>query len=86
MTTLNVELPDPLMEMLGQLEQPPERAVLEMIVFELHRRALLSGGRGAELLGLDRREFIRRADALGIPYFNYDEAEAAKEIAASREL
>jgi hypothetical protein len=46
-----------------------------MIVFELCRRSLISSGKAALLLGLERLDFIRRASDLGIPYFGLTEDE-----------
>jgi predicted HTH domain antitoxin len=57
-----------------------------MIVFELYRRGLISSGRAAELLGIPRLEFIRRASELGIPYFRFTEDEWQAKVAESKRV
>jgi predicted HTH domain antitoxin len=54
-----------------------------LIVLELYREGTLSSGRGAELLGVSREEFIRHASARGIPYFQLRGDELRREIADS---
>jgi predicted HTH domain antitoxin len=46
----------------------------------LYRRGTISGGRAAELLGMDRYDFIRYAAKLGIPYFAMTEEEWNAEV------
>lgn len=55
-------------------------------MFELYRRGLISSGRAAELLGIPRLEFIRRASELGIPYFRFSEDEWQAEVAESKRV
>jgi predicted HTH domain antitoxin len=86
MSIINLELDDDVVDLLRQDDQPLDQAALELIVMDLHRRGMLSGGRAAELLGMDRLAFIRRADELGIPYFNYSREDWEAEIAASEKV
>lgn len=58
----------------------------ELAVLELYRRRAISSGRAAELLEMQRGEFVRYASRLGIPYLELDEVEADREVAAAREL
>jgi predicted HTH domain antitoxin len=51
----------------------------ELIIFELYRRKRISDGKAAELLGVPKLEFLRRASELGIPYFDLDEQEFDRE-------
>ena len=84
MSTVQLELDDDLVAAIGEDGQPLERAALELIALELYRRGSISSGRAAEVLGLQRLEFLRRAAALDIPYFRFTEDEWAAEVAASR--
>jgi predicted HTH domain antitoxin len=79
-----LDLGEDLSGFLETLGQPVGETAREMIVFELYRRSLVSSGKAAELLGVPRLEFIRRASALGIPYFRFTEDEWQAEIAESK--
>jgi predicted HTH domain antitoxin len=50
------------------------------MVMELYWRGAVSRGRSAELLGMPLADFLDRAAALGIPYFDYTEEEWAEEL------
>lgn len=83
---VTVRLDDDLAAILDNAEEPIERVALEMIVLELYRRGTVSSGKAAELLGVPRYEFIQRASALGIPYFNItpEDLDAEVEVIRSR--
>jgi len=72
---MTLQIEDDLSPFFAEPERRPEQAVRELIVIELFRRRLISGGRGAELLGMPRLEFIGRAAELGIPYFDMSREE-----------
>ena len=86
MSTITLELEDILIKLLKQLDQPVERAAKELIVLELYRRALLSTGKAAEILGMPLLDFIQHSGRLGIPYFRLSDDELEAEIRASRNL
>jgi predicted HTH domain antitoxin len=85
MSTVRVDLDEDLVAVLRELDEPLEQAARELIVVELYRRATISEGKAAELLGMSRLEFIRYAAQLGIPYFRMTEAELDAELARHRE-
>ncbi len=60
--------------------------VKELAVLELYRRHLVSGGKAAELLGMERFEFIRYASRLGIPFMDMSPEEMADEAALIQTL
>ena len=68
MSTVNLNLDDGLVGILGELQQPIEKAATELIVLELYRMGKLSSGRASALLGMSRLDFIQHASDLGIPY------------------
>lgn len=70
MATVTLDLSNDVIAALNQLDQPLERSALELIVVELFRRGLVSGGKAATILGMTRLGFVQYADQLGIPYFN----------------
>ena len=70
MSTVQLELEEDLVTLLGRLNQPIPAAAKELIVVELYRRGTISSGKAAQLLAMSRWEFLQHASSLGIPYFN----------------
>lgn len=86
MSTVKIEIDEPLAALLHQTNQPVQQAGREMIVLELYRRGTISSGKAGELLGMPRIDFIKHASRLGIPYIDMTEDEWAAEKAASESL
>ncbi|MBS3976484.1 MAG: UPF0175 family protein [Syntrophomonadaceae bacterium] len=63
-----------------------EDSVRELLVFELYRLREISSGKAAELLGMERFEFVRYASRLGIPFLDMDNTEFQEEILNSKEI
>ena len=78
------DLGEDLTGLLATLGEPIGQTAREMIVFELYRRGLVSSGKGAELTGISRLDFIQRTSELGIPYFRFTEDEWQAEVAESK--
>ena len=55
----------------------PEK-LKELSILELYRRKEISSGKAAELLGMERFEFVRYASRLGIPFFDMSKEELEK--------
>lgn len=55
-------------------------------MLELYRRGIVSSGKAAELLGMQRFDFVRYADKLGIPFFRMSKEEWEAEKAAADSL
>jgi hypothetical protein len=70
MSQKSIMLDEEVIDLLGDSPEQIERNALGMLVVELYGRHEISGGRAAELLGLDLRAFIRWSGSLGIPYFD----------------
>jgi predicted HTH domain antitoxin len=86
MSSVNIEIEESLAALLHQNNQPAQQAGREMIVLELYRRGTISSGRAAELLGMDRIDFIQHASRLGIPYFSLTKDEWEAEMASLESL
>ena len=86
MSSVKIEIEEPLAALLHQTNQPVQEAGREMIVLELYRRGNISSGKAAELLGTSRLAFIQNASRLGIPFFDTTEDEWAAEKAALKAL
>ena len=86
MSSVKIEIEEPLAGILHRTNQPVEVAGREMIVLELYRRGTISSGKAAEILGMPRIDFIKHASRLGIPYIDMTADEWAAEKAASDSL
>ncbi len=80
MTTIHLDLDEALVSLLRQQDPSIERAARELMVMELYRRGALSRGKAAVLLDMPLADFLKCANALGIPYFNFTEEEWAEEM------
>ena len=86
MKTVSLDLEDDFLDLLKQMNQPVQRAARELMVLELYRRGTISSGKGAQLLSMERRQFIEYASRLGIPYFDMSEDEWQTERSGSDKL
>ena len=78
MSQLKFDLPPELLGLLREIGEPVA-AVKECVVLELYRRGLVSSGKAAELLEMNRMEFIRFSGRLGVPYFRMSAEEWEEE-------
>lgn len=60
--------------------RPLDHFVKELAVLELYRRRQISSGKAAELLKMDRMEFVRFASRQGIAFYDLSEEEFADEM------
>jgi len=86
MPTVTLELEKELADLLRPAQGRLEDALKEYLVLELYRRRKISSGKAAELLGMERLEFIRYASRMGIPFLDMDEEEWAEEVRNIRRL
>ncbi len=86
MSAVDLKLDARLASHVQMLGRPLEDVVPELIVLELYRRGHLSSGKAAELLNMERSEFIRYASRLGLPYFDMTETEWAAEVEGIKDL
>jgi predicted HTH domain antitoxin len=86
MGATHVELDQDLVALLEDLQRPVKAAARELIVLELYRQGEVSSGKAAQLLGLDRVDFIRHASQQGIPYLQLQGEDLRREIEAGKTL
>ncbi len=86
MSMVTIELDEQLMNLFHPVHGRPEDMLKEYLILELYRRHEISSGKAAELLEMERFEFVRFASRLGIPYFDMDESEWAAELQTLRSL
>ena len=84
--TIQIELDQDLVGVLEELNRPVQQAARELIVLELYREGELSSGKAAQLLGMERDDFIRKASAQGIPYFQLQGDDLQRELNASKKI
>jgi predicted HTH domain antitoxin len=63
----------------------PER-LKELSILELYRRKEISSGKAAELLGMERFEFVRYASRLGIPFFDISKQELQRDLKTAKRI
>ena len=88
MSTLTVALDLP-RDLLGALDVPQaqlETRLRELIALELFREGRISSGKGAELVGISKLEFIHLLAQHGISYFTKSPEELAAEVATLEQL
>lgn len=87
MATIALELESEWVKVLRPLaDRPLDSFVKELVVLELYRQRHLSSGKAAELLGMERFEFVRHASRLGIPFLDMSPEEFADEVAQIQSL
>jgi len=82
MNALSVNLNFP-PEILSTLNVPETRLaakLCELIALELFREGVISAGKGGELIGISKGEFIQLLAQHEIPYFNQSPAELVAEV------
>jgi len=88
MSTVTVSLEFP-RDLLGALEVPQEQLearLRELIALQLFREGRISSGKGAELLGLSKLEFIELLARHGLSYFTESPQELAAEVKMLEQL
>jgi len=86
MSTVNLNLDDDLVEILGELQQPVDKAAIELMVLELYRMGKLSSGRASSLLGMPRLDFIQHASDLGISFLRLSDNDLDADVQVGRPL
>ena len=66
--------------MLSTTYQDNADVIKEAAVLELYREGKISSGKAAEMLGMDRFEFIKYAGKKGIPFIRITPEELQEEV------
>jgi len=78
--TLSLELPQDLPAILDLPEQNIEKRVRELIAIELFREGLISSGKGGEIVGVSKWDFIQLLAKYDLPYFSETSEELTAEV------
>lgn len=77
---IELSFPSEVLDMLTTTYQDNAEVLKEAAVLELYREGRLSSGKAAEILGMDRFEFIRYAGKKGIPFIRITPEELEEEV------
>lgn len=83
--TLKVPMPKETFLTLGLSEREAVEAMKKSFIIELYRKARISSGKAAELLGMRKLDFIKLLAEEGMPYFDYTDEELEEEFRTVRE-
>jgi predicted HTH domain antitoxin len=78
--TITVQVPDALLEGLGESPEELGREARLAVAIHLYSRGLISQGRGAELAGLNRWDFIDALGRAGVPACQVTSQELQEEV------
>lgn len=76
---LELTFPSEVLDTLSTTYEDDANVIKEAAVLELYREGKISSGKAAEILGMDRFEFIRYAGKKGIPYIRITPDELEEE-------
>lgn len=77
---VELSFPPEVLESLSTTYQDSSDAIKEAAVLELYREGKISSGKAAEILGMERFEFIRYAGMKGIPFIRTTSEELEEEV------
>lgn len=83
---LVIELPKELLAVFSKRFTNLSDRIKELSVLELYREGELSSGKAAELLNMERFEFIRYTSRLGVPFLDLTKEELEKDLAMSKTI
>ena len=77
---VQVSFPSDVLEALTTTYQDSAGLIREAAALELYREGRLSSGKAAEILNMERFEFIRYAGTKGIPYIRISTEDLSEEV------
>ena len=72
MHKLEIELSDAIMGYLQMDEEKIKKRVYMLLLADIARQGIISFGKAAELVGIDKMAFITEMGHMGVPYFGGD--------------
>ncbi len=78
--TIQISFPSEMLDRLSTTYQDSADLIKEAAVLELYREGKISSGKAAEILEMERFEFIRYAGMKGIPFIRMTPEELEEEI------
>ena len=75
-----IKMPTDIIPIFTKKEEELANKIKELAVIELFREGKISSGKAADILGMQRFEFIRYISRQGIPYCDMDKEELERDI------
>lgn len=79
-SVLQIPFPDEVLLESGLSEQGAVRKMRQLFVIDLYAHHQITSGKGAEILGIRKYDFIRLLAEMGVNYFDYPENELEGEF------
>ncbi len=79
-TVLQINFPYEILLDTGLSEQRATEKMLQLFVMDLYKHHQISSGKGAEILGIRKYDFIRLLAEAGVDYFDYSPEELENEF------
>jgi len=83
---ISVSLDEKFLSFVAKKRKDIPEKLKELSILELYRRKEISSGKAAELLGMERFEFVRYASRLGIPFFDMSKEELEKDLEVAKRI
>lgn len=78
--TIQISFPSEILDRLSTTYQDSADLIKEAAILELYREGKISSGKAAEILEMERFEFIRYAGMKGIPFIRITPEELEEEV------
>ena len=83
---ISVVLDEKFLSFVAKKKKDIPKRLKELSILELYRRKEISSGKAAEVLGMERFEFVRYASRLGIPFFDMSKEELERDLEAAKRI
>lgn len=83
---VQISFPSDVLDALATTYQESAELIREAAVLELYREGRLSSGKAAEILNMERFEFIRYAGMKGIPFIRISTEDLREEVKLMEKL
>lgn len=86
MRNIQISFPSEVLDAISATYQNNADVIKEAAVLELYREGTISSGKAAEILDMERFEFVRYAGMKGIPYIRMTPDELESEVKVLEKL
>lgn len=76
---ITITIPSEILSIVAKRRRDIPSRVLEYLILELYRLGEISSGKAAQLLDMERLEFVKFASRLGIPFIDMDKEEIGED-------
>jgi len=83
---MSIELDKKFLSFVAKKKEDIPDKLKELSILELYRRKEISSGKAAELLDMERFEFVRYASRLGIPFFDIGKEELESDMESAKNI